>query len=215
VSSTTTTRAAVVVGSVLALIVAASPAWADEVVNVCGPNPNAVFQHAAVFGIGTFGSCPNPPYSGGGMGIGAAGNRVAAGQRASWQAIAPAGLAITGAAVPQGSLLSAGVNDGQQYGGGFYWAGGGAQTYDSETSATLGGFFSAYFGFQLVCGASTCTNGVSQLNVGQIVLTVQETQGPGLVAPDGLWQQPGWDGGAGQCISTGIRRRDFAACRRA
>ena len=126
------------------------------------------------------------------MGIGAAGNQVAAGQRATWQAIAPAGLAITGAAVPQGSLLSAGVNDGSQYGGGFYWAGGGVGTYDSETSATLSGFSSSYFGFQLVCGASPCTNGVSQLNVGQIALTVQETQGPGITAPDGLWQQPGW-----------------------
>lgn len=164
---------------------------ADEIVNVCGPNPNNVFQHAATFGINTVGSCPNPPYVQGGLGIQSAGNRVAAGQRASWQANTPAGLAIVGASVP-GTLVSAGVNDNQQYGGGFYWANGGAGTTDGESSASFSGFASSYFGFQLVCGANPCTNGTSQIDVGQIALYVRETQGPGLVEPDGLWQQSGW-----------------------
>jgi len=164
---------------------------ADEIVNVCGPNPNKVFQHAATFGINTIGSCPNPPYVQGGLGIQSAGNRVAAGQRARWQADTPVGLTIVGASVP-GTLVSAGVNDNQQYGGDFFWAGGGAPTTDGESSASFSGFASNYFGFQLVCGANPCTNGTSQIDVGQIALYVRETQGPGLAAPDGLWQQSGW-----------------------
>jgi hypothetical protein len=175
----------------LSLALTAPAARADETVNVCGPNPNDVFQHAATFGINTVGTCPNPPLTQGGMGITTAGNRVAAGQRADWQANAPAGLAIIGASVP-GSMVSTGINDGSQYGGGFYWARGGAQTTDGETSASFSGFSSSYFGFQIVCGANPCTSGTSQIDVDQIALTVRETQGPGLVAPDGLWQQSGW-----------------------
>jgi len=169
-----------------------SNARADEFLTACGPYANNVFQHAAVFGINTGGSCPNPPYSGGGLGISSAGSHVAQGQNAHWQATAPSGLAIVGASVPNGSLVSAGVNDGQQYGGGFYWAGGGAQTHDGEASASFGSFSSGYFGLQLICGVSTCTTGNSQLDVGQITLQVSDTVGPNLVAPDGLWQAPGW-----------------------
>ena len=172
-----------------------SIAHADELVTVCGPYGNNVFQHSAVFGINTIGRCPNPPYSGGGLAITTAGNHVARGQNAHWQATAPAGLAIVGASVPQGSLVSAGVNDGQQYGGGFYWAGGGSQTYDGESTrspVSLGPFSSGYLGFQLVCGVSTCTTGIPQLNIGQITLQVRETVGPVLAAPEGLWQSSGW-----------------------
>ena len=173
-------------------IVSVPRADADEAVTVCGPNANNVFNHAAVFGINTGQSCPTASLGGGGMEIWSAGNHVAAGQRGSWQATAPAGLEIVGASIPNPGLLSAGVNDGDQYGGGFYWAGGGAQTHDGETSAGFGPFVSSYFGFQLVCGVSTCTSGTSQLDVGEINLYVRETAGPGLTAPDGLWQAPGW-----------------------
>ena len=58
------------------------------------------------------------------------------GQRTAWQANAPAGLMIVGASIPP-SMISTGVNDGEQYGGGFYWAGGGAETHDGETSGGL------------------------------------------------------------------------------
>ena len=173
-------------------VVVPSSARADEVVTVCGPNANNVFNHAAVFGINTGQSCPTASLGGGGMEIWSAGNHVAAGQRSSWQAAAPGGLEIVGASIPNPGLLSAGVNDGSQYGGGFYWAGGGAQTHDGETSAGFGPFASSYFGFQLVCGVSTCTTGTSQLDVGEINLYVRETVGPNLTAPDGLWQAPGW-----------------------
>jgi hypothetical protein len=173
-------------------IIVPSNARADEVVTVCGPNANNVFNHAAVFGINIGQSCPTASLGGGGMEIWSAGNHVAQGQHATWQATASAGLEIVGASIPNPGLLSAGVNDGEQYGGGFYWAGGGAQTHDGETSAGFGPFVSSYLGFQLVCGVSTCTSGISQLDVGEINLYVRETAGPGLTAPDGLWQARGW-----------------------
>jgi hypothetical protein len=170
----------------------ARPARANETVRACSPFGNSVFQHAAVFGINTGQVCPSPAVGGGGMQIWSAGNTVAAGQRASWQANAPAGLIIVGASVPNQSLLSTGVNDGEGYGGGFYWAGGGAQTHDGESGAGFGPLWSSYFGFQLVCGANPCRSGTSQLDVGEADLYVQETVGPGLVSPDGLWQSSGW-----------------------
>ena len=126
------------------------------------------------------------------MEIWSAGGHVGQGQRAAWQATAPAGLEIVGASIPNPGLLSVGVNDGDQYGGGFYWAGGGAETHDGESSAGFGPFVSSYFGFQLVCGVTTCTSATSNLDVGEINLYVRETAGPALTAPDGLWQAPGW-----------------------
>ena len=179
-------------GSLVIALAAAAVAPADELVTACGPYANNIFQHAAVFGINTIGSCPSPAYGGGGLAVTTAGNTVAAGQRAHWQATAPSGLTIVGASIPQPSLVSAGVNDGTQYGGGFYWAGGGAQTHDNESGASFGPFSSSYFGFQLVCGANPCTTGIPQLDVGQITLQARETVGPTLVAPDGLWQASGW-----------------------
>ena len=98
---------------------------------------------------------------------------------------------IVGASVPTHSLVSTGVNDGAGYGGGFYWAGGGAETHDNEQGAGFT-FWSSYFGFQLICGANPCRSGVSQLDVGEADLYVQETVGPTLVSPDGLWQSSGW-----------------------
>ena len=173
-------------------VVFSSIARANESVITCGPYANHVFQHAAAFGISTGGTCPNPPYSGGGLEVWSNGNDIPAGSRADWQATAPSGLAIVGASVPNGSLVSTGVDDGEGYGGGFYWAGGGAGTYDGEPSIGVGPFFSNYFGFQLVCGVSTCTTGLSHLLVGEITLYVQETTGPTLVSPDGVWQSSGW-----------------------
>ena len=99
---------------------------------------------------------------------------------------------IVGASVPNQSLLSTGVNDGEGYGGGFYWAGGGAQTHDGESGVGFGPIWSSYFGFQLVCGANPCRSETSQLDVGEADLYVQETVGPALVSPDGLWQSSGW-----------------------
>ena len=148
---------ALAVTSVVALSVAAS-ARADETVWSCGNFGNSVFGHAAVFGINTPASCPGNPYGTDGLTIATAGNTVAAGKRASWQATAPAGLVIAGAWVPPGQMASNGINDGQQYGGGFYWAGGGAATQDLQTTAAFSNLSSSYFGWQVICGANPCTS---------------------------------------------------------
>jgi hypothetical protein len=168
----------------------APDALANETVTACGNNPNAVFQHAATVGISTTQlDCPGPF----GLAIlSNKGNTETKGTRADWEADAPAGLEIVGASVPGADLISDGLNDGGPWGGGVYWQGGGAETTDNEQS---GGwtFTSPYFGFQIVCGASTCDDSPGgSLSLSDISLYVQETQGPQLVAPDGLWQANGW-----------------------
>ena len=85
-----------------------------------------------------------------------------------------------------------GVNDGEQYGGGFYWAGGGAEARSGETSAGFAPLWTSYFGFQLICGASHLQERRREINVDQADLFVQETVGPALLSPDGLWQSSGW-----------------------
>ena len=142
-------------------------------------------------GIRAFGSCPAPQFSGGGIALQSTGAKVARGQTARWQATAPTGLQIVAAGVPS-SLVVAGVNDGSQYGGGFYWSGGGASVKDAQSGALLGGFSSPYFGVQLICGVSSCTSGENQIDIGEIVLSVRETSGLKIVAPDDLWQANGW-----------------------
>ena len=87
---------------------------------------------------------------------------------------------IVGASIPALSLVSTGVNDGAGYGGGFYWAGGGAETHDGEPGPGFAPLWSSYFGFQLVCGANPCRSGDSQIDVGEADLFVQETVGPAL-----------------------------------
>jgi hypothetical protein len=116
---------------------------------------------------------------------------VAQGQSASWQATAPSGLMIDGAAI--NTMYVNNVNNGLKYGGGFYWQGGGPQVSSGETSAFLGNFSSPYFGFQLVCGANPCPKAYkSDISVGEVVLDVRETVNPSISAPDGLWQAKSW-----------------------
>jgi hypothetical protein len=171
----------------------ASPALAagSLPVTTCGA---FVFNHAAAAGITTSIFCPPGTNAPPGMTIGTSSNKVKAGQRGSWQATAPTGLSIVGASIPANSMYSIHVNDGQGWGGGFYWKGGGAGTHDSETSYNVSGLNSSYFGLQLVCGWSVCNNPTNppQLTVETINLQATETQGPWLSAPDGLWQASGW-----------------------
>ncbi len=172
------------------LLSVASIGRADETVQVCGSYANQVFARTPpVKGITVKGTCPNPPFTANGFGLSSSGTSTR-GVSAHWQATAPSGLAIVGAST--NSMVSAGLNSpGGDFGGGFYWSGGGAQTHDSETSAGFGPIFSSYFGFQLVCGVSNCTQ-PAQLDIGAISLYVHETSGPSLVAPTGLWQASGW-----------------------
>ncbi|MDQ6730147.1 MAG: hypothetical protein M3022_07575 [Actinomycetota bacterium] len=186
---------AIVVVIVLAgLIATPATARADETVTSCGLGPNQVFGHASVFGISATQTCGGQPF-GPYVELRTNGNAVPAGARATWQALAPAGLLINNVAIP--SFSSAGVNDGKQYGGGFYWQGSGYALHDQGGVASFGtasnnpGFPSPYFGFQLVCGANPCTTSGSSISVAQVNLDVSESTGPALL-PGKLWGQHGW-----------------------
>jgi hypothetical protein len=167
-------------------------ARANENVSTCGAYGERVFRAEGTPALAALAICPNSSLGGGGMEVWATGKRTARGTRAIFQATAPAGLVIVGATVPNGTLLVSGVNDGSQYGGGFYWGGGSASVHDLEPGIVVGPISSRYFGFQLVCGRNPCTLGASQFDVGQITLAVRETVPPVLVAPSGLWQATGW-----------------------
>jgi hypothetical protein len=164
-------RILVMPGAVLALLVCCSSSFADETVQVCGSYANNVFSSSSAPGITATGRCPTPSYNGGGFGLFNSGTTTR-GQNGRWQTTAPAGLELVGATANQ--LQSNGINDGQDYGGGFYWAGGGA---GNQTPSTLGMVFSApssYFGVQLVCGKGTC-KAPALLAVGAFSLYVRET----------------------------------------
>ena len=185
--------AAAVATALLIMLALPASGRANETVWSCGNYGNHVFAHSAVFGVNTPSTCPGDPYGVDGLEVETAGNTVAVGKRADWQANAPDGLMIVGASIPQGQMSSNGVNDGQQYGGGYYWAGGGAGARDLESSAGFAPLWSKYFGWQLICGHSpSCVTNYNWLSVAEIALYVQETVGPTLVSPDGLWQSSGW-----------------------
>jgi hypothetical protein len=177
---------------ILAWSAIASPAASAagvETITTCGA---AVFTAHSQAGFDGTMFCPGtkaPP----GMSILADEGQVSAGARAFWEADAPTGLTLVAATIPAREIYSINVDDNNGWGGGFYWQGGGAQVSDSTTS--FGSFMhSSYFGFQIICGWSTC-NGLTrpaQITVETISLSAQETQGPWLVAPDGLWQTDGW-----------------------
>lgn len=177
------------------LIAMPAPARADETVPSCGLGPNEVFGHAAVFGISATQTCDGQPF-GPYLKLETGGNTIPAGSRATWQAVAPAGLVINNVSIP--NFSSSGVNDGHQYGGGFYWQAGGYAVTDQGGVASFGtahndaGFPSPYFGFQLICGANPCTSTYgSSISVAQVNLDVAETTGPTLLNGK-LWAQRGW-----------------------
>ena len=167
-----------------------APVRANETLLTCGNGVNHIFAHAAALGINTSATCPGDPINGAGLAIQTAGNTVGQGQRATWQTSAPAGLMIVGASVYD--MWSAGINDGDAYGGGFYWAGGESQAHDNESSVGVAPMWSSFFGWQVVCRVNSCKTSDNLLTVGDIALYVQETVGPNLVSPDGLWQSSGW-----------------------
>ena len=174
--------------ALLALTLAPTAA-ADESVTSCDGYPNVVFGPDSAYGISATSTCP-----GGNIALDAT-TLYSRGQGAVWQADAPAGLEIVGAAIPPQALLSVGVNVGStgQYGGDFYWEGGSSNIAPGETSLWVGPLASNYFGFLLVCGKPTCSGlaGPGEISIGEIVLGVHETVGPSMSA-SGLWQASGW-----------------------
>jgi hypothetical protein len=183
----------VVLAATLACLTWCAAAIADETVQVCGSAyANNVFAASTVAAITATARCPTGAYNGPGFGLFNSSNPTQ-GQTGRWQANTPAGLELVGATASQ--ISSAGLNDGGDYGGGFYWAGGGVQTNNqTDQNPSLGmafGSASSYFGMQLICGKRTCTQ-PAQLTVGAVSLYVRETSGPSFAAPTGLWQASGW-----------------------
>jgi hypothetical protein len=147
---------------------AAAQAAGTLVVSTCG---SSIFTPAAASGLSTLEYCPPGTNTPPGISLMTGTRKVAAGTHATWQANAPAGLAITGATIADHQMYSIHLNDGQGWGGGFYWHGGNSSTHDSEASYTVSGLDSSYFGFKLICGWSTCDGSThpAQLTVESVV----------------------------------------------
>jgi len=173
--------------------VSAAPAQANETLWSCGltnaGGVNRIFTPSRDPGMITYDHCAG----GSGLDLDPHGTAYA-GQYARWQANAPAGLRIVLVYIPPGEMIARTVNDGTGYGGGVYWSGGGQGFSDYQSTLGASGFSSSYVGFQLVCGYSVCGKkaGVPDVQLHDIGLQVQETQGPGLSAGAGLWQSSGW-----------------------
>ena len=171
-----------VITATLACLAFCAAARADYSVQVCGSNPDFF-----VFGgsssnahIHAQALCPVGTFNGAGLAIFNSGN-ASAGQAGRLQANAPAGLVFTAVNVNQ--IVSVGINDGGDWGGGFYWAGGGAETNDKTNQhPNFGAVFPAtspYFGIQMICGKATC-KAPAQLDAQSVTLYVRETVAPRL-----------------------------------
>ena len=200
-----------------ACVVAASPAPASAgtfEIDACYPyttTSSGVFQHAAVFGINTYLDCTSPAFGPGltfadtppaGIALRTGPNNVPAGTRAYWYTRAPNGLRIVAVTIPQFQMQSLNVNDGYGWGGGFFWDNGGAETHDDVFD--FGSFMnSSTFGWQIVCGSSTCNGSVigALLQIHQIHLFIDETAGPSITATSPLYGDPDWIRGNGWLLS--------------
>lgn len=177
---------------VAALLICCPFSRANETVQVCGSQyANNVFAPIAVPGITPGAECPASDYTLDGIDLFANGSpRLAQGQSGRWQALAPTGLELVGATAT--GIAEIGVNDYGDYGGGFYWSGGGVSV-GRRTPIDMGMAFSSpsrYFGMQIVCGKPTCGGG--WLRTTAFSLYVRETIGPTFYALTGLWQSRGW-----------------------
>jgi hypothetical protein len=122
--------------------------------------------------------------------------KTTAGKRASWQIDAAPGFFIVGAhTVGKQGMVSYGVDSGTGWGGGFYWQGGGAQVSRGETNYSSPLINSPYFGWQVVCGSSTCDGSTKpgEIAVLELEIAGAETAGPTVsVAPGSLGAAGGW-----------------------
>ena len=186
----------------------AGAARANETVWSCRLDDNAAFNGVwvptAVANLTPANQC------GGGLGLDlkATGNTVQKGQNAFWRATAPPGLRIVLIYVPPHDLTAVNINDGgSDYGGGFFWDGGGSEVSDGNNTSGFGasGLSTQSVGFQLVCGTSPCSDifGSAELAVRNIGLQVAETQIPVLSGATGLWQALGWIRGSWPLHFTG------------
>ena len=178
-------------------------AFANETVLVCDVYGNHVAPlPSGVLGIGATSICPgndqgSPP--GGGMEIyTVSGRTVHQGADVAYRVDAPAGMVISGVYIPH--MWSYGIDDGSGWAGDFFWAGGsgGASVFDEETgwssayqgapAFTWPASGTPYFGWQVACFQTTCTNGGTEwLSVELLELNMAETTGPSISATGGLW----------------------------
>ena len=145
-------------------------------------------------GIGTPVQCP-AGQTGNGLDV-IANGKTTAGNRSAWQINAPPGLSIASAhTVGNQGMVSYGVNQNMGWGGGFYWQGGGAQAYPGEGNYSSPAINSSYFGWQVVCGWSTCNGSTKpgELAVLELEIAAVETSGPSVTAtPGSLGAASGW-----------------------
>ena len=141
----------------------------------------------AMNGLTTFGY--DPPCSGEALGF-YGGGAMPAGARIGMQTNAPPGVAIIAALVDPYEIEN--INDNQGWGGGSYYAGGGSGWGSGAAVESDSGFSSSYWGFQMICGWSSCSN-FGSIYLNSIQLTAEEDQGPSLTAvgSDNLWYQAG------------------------
>ena len=153
------------------------------------------YSGASNAGVSTPYQCPGPGSFANGMEVFGGGSNVPAGGRAYWQINAPSGLAIVGVHTEGSGMISYGVDSGMGWGGGFYWQGGGAQTYPGQIGYSSPPLFSSYFGWQIICGWSTC-NGVNkpgEISILGLELEAAEGSGPSVfVTPGSLGAAGGW-----------------------
>ncbi len=120
-------------------------------------------------------------------------------QGASWTTTAPPGLSITHIYTVNDYGDNVGNGKGGWWGE-FFWNGGSGPAGRSPQLNTNN--FSKYgccqaslnnrtVGWFIACGVASCTT-YADLGVGGVHLTVNESQGPRLVSPNGLWQSAGW-----------------------
>jgi len=184
--------AAAVLAIPSALLVAAQPAVAGQYTvtfNAYGNQPPGCGIWG-VNGLTTFGY--DPPCSGVPLGFyaGGTGGAMPAGARIGMQTNAPPGVAITSALVNPYEIYD--LNNNTGWGGGSYYAGGGGQWDAGDPSESDSGFSSSYWGFQMICGWSSCGN-YGGIFLNSIELIANEDQGPGLTAvgSNNLWYQGG------------------------
>ena len=145
-------------------------------------------------GINTPAQCPAGQVGNGLDVIGL--GKTTAGKRASWQINAAPGFSIVGAhTVGNQGMVTYGVDSGMGWGGGFYWQGGGAQVSQGEGNYSSPAINSPYFGWQVVCGWSTCDGSTKPGEIGVLEIEIEgaETSGPTVsVAPGSLGSASGW-----------------------
>jgi len=167
-------------------------ARADEFVDACGTQggPSSIFTGSETSGIATTNDCGN--ISGYNLGLQNDGvNQISPGNLSSLIAAAPPGLEIVQARVPAVSLQDI---EGTGYLAYFFWGSGSQRVVPGSTYFQVTPDPPATaFGFYLECNplGTTCPADGAYIGMNQVVLLVQETVDPTIVAggPWNLWNQ--------------------------